>query len=180
MLKEIVIPTINMNEYNGNTIETGLVIMSNDSHVNAIIIPFYPSESVKSIQVCYTFKNNSSTIIQDVSYQNGTIVISLIEEVRKHQGVFYMEVNVYFNYSQATIVKMSAVVKRSLLDTQGEFLFNHYYKLFEEYEKELEEFKNGLLVGYSDEFTERLKKMLADYENNRIGLTSIKIGVVEE
>lgn len=180
MLKEIFLPPINMSEYDGNTIETGLVIMSNDSRVNAIVLPFYPNETIKSIQVCYNFKNNSSTIIQDVAYQNGNIVIPLIEEVRKHQGVFYMEVNVYFNHSQATVARLSAIVKRSMLDNSGEFLFNHYYKLFQDYEKELEDFKNGLLVGYSDEFTERLKKMLADYENNRIGLTSIKIGVVEE
>ena len=180
MLKEIVLPPINMNDYDGNLVETGLVVMSNDNLVNTFVIPFTTKEPIKSIQVCYTFKNNSSVIIQEVEYLDGNIVIPLIEEVRKHNGIFYLEVNGYFNHSQATLINLSAIVKRSNLDNSGEFLFNHYYKLFQEYEKELEDFKNGLLVGYSDEFTQRLKKMLSDYENNRIGLTSIKIGVVEE
>lgn len=180
MLKEIHLPLIDMNEYDGKVVETGLVVMSNDRQSNAFVIPFISSESIKTIQACYTFKGNSSVIIQEVFCNNNQIVIPLIEDVRKHLGVFYVEVNVYFNHSQATIMKLSAVTHKSDIDSSGEILFNHYYKLFEEYEKELEDFKNGLLIGYSDEFTERLKKMLADYENNRIGLTSIKIGVVEE
>lgn len=180
MLKEIVLPPINMNDYDGNLVETGLVVMSNDNRVNAFVIPFTTKEAIKSIQVCYTFKNNSSVIIQEALFENNQITIPLVKEVRKHRGVFFLEINVYFKYSQATVLKLSAITKRSDIDDSGEFLFNHYYKLFEEYERELENFKNGLIGGYDDKFAKQLKIMLDDYHKNGFGLSSVKIGDVEE
>lgn len=176
MLKEITLPPIDMKKFSDQPIDSNLIIMSNDFNVNELVIPFYEMNVFDSYEAFYSFQGNTSIIIQEVYKHNNEIRIPIVNDVRKHKGIFTIELNASSSSSKTTLLKVNVMVKRSNIDSNSEFLFNHYYKLFEDYEKELEDFKNGIVGVYSDEFIKRITKMLADYENGRIGITAHKIG----
>ena len=178
MLKEITLPPIDMKKFSDQTIDSNLVIMSHDFNANELVIPFYEKNVFDTYEAFYSFQGNTSIIIQEVYNTNNEIRIPIVNDVRRHKGIFTIELNASSASSKATLLKLNVVVKRSNIDSNSEFLFNHYYKLFEDYEKELEDLKNGIVGGYSDEFMKRITKMLADYENRRIGITTNKIGEV--
>ena len=178
MLKEIVLPPIDMKNFSDQTIDSNLLIMSHDFNVNELVIPFYESNVFDTYEAFYSFQGNTSIIIQEVYNQHNEIRIPIVNDVRKHKGIFTIELNASSGSARTTLLKLNGMVKRSNIDSNSEFLFNHYYKLFEDYEKELEDFKNGIIVGYTDEFIKRLNKMLSDYENGRTGIAAHKIGEV--
>ena len=178
MSKEIVLPPIDMKNFSDQAIDSNIIIMSHDFNVNELVIPFYETTVFDTYEAFYTFQGNTSIIIQEVYKQHNEIRIPIVNDVRRHKGIFTIELNASSASTQVTLLKVNVLVKRSNIDSNSEFLFNHYYKLFEDYEKELEDLKNGIVGGYSDEFVKRINKMLSDYENRRIGITTNKIGEV--
>ena len=144
MLKEIVLPPVDMKNFSSQPIDTNLIIMSHDFNVNELVIPFYETNVFDTYEAFYTFQGNTSIIIQEVYSLNNEIRIPIVNDVRRHKGIFTIELNASSGSTKATLLKLNVMVKRSNIDSNSEFLFNHYYKLFEDYEKELEELNNGL------------------------------------
>ena len=143
MLKEIVLPPIDMKKFSDQPIDSNLIIMSHDFNVNELVIPFYETNVFDTYEAFYSFQGNTSIIIQEVYKQNNEIRIPIVNDVRRHKGIFTIELNASSNSTQATLLKLNVMVKRSNIDSNSEFLFNHYYKLFEDYEKEIAELNNA-------------------------------------
>ena len=144
MLKEITLPPIDMKKFSDQTIDSNLIIMSHDFNVNELVIPFYETTVFDTYEAFYSFQGNTSIIIQEVYNNNNEIRIPIVNDVRRHKGIFTIELNASSASTKATLLKLNVMVRRSNIDSNSEFLFNHYYKLFEDYEKELEDLKNGL------------------------------------
>ena len=143
MLKEIVLPPIDMKKFSDQPIDSNLIIMSHDFNVNELVIPFYEGNGFDTYEAFYTFQGNTSIIIQEVTNQHNEIRIPIVNDVRRHKGIFTIELNASGGSSQATLLKLNVMVKRSNIDSNSEFLFNHYYKLFEDYEKEIADLNNA-------------------------------------
>ena len=144
MLKEITLPPIDMKKFSDQTIDSNLVIMSHDFNANELVIPFYEKNVFDTYEAFYSFQGNTSIIIQEVYNTNNEIRIPIVNDVRRHKGIFTIELNASSGSTQTTLMKLNVLVKRSNIDSNSEFLFNHYYKLFEDYEKEIEDLKNGI------------------------------------
>ena len=143
MLKEITLPPIDMKKFSDQTIDSNLVIMSHDFNANELVIPFYEKNVFDTYEAFYSFQGNTSIIIQEVYNTNNEIRIPIVNDVRRHKGIFTIELNASSGSTQATLMKLNVLVKRSNIDSNSEFLFNHYYKLFEDYEKEIAELNNA-------------------------------------
>ena len=143
MLKEIVLPPIDMKKFSDQPIDTNLIIMSHDFNVNELVIPFYEGNGFNTYEAFYSFQGNTSIIIQEVFNQHNEIRIPIVNDVRKHKGIFTIELNASSASTKATLLKLNVMVKRSNIDSNSEFLFNHYYKLFEDYEKEIADLNNA-------------------------------------
>ena len=159
MLKEITLPPIDMKNFSDQTIDSNLIIMSHDFNVNELVIPFYETTVFDTYEAFYTFQGNTSIIIQEVYNQHNEIRIPIVNDVRRHKGIFTIELNASSGSNQATLLKLNVMVRRSNIDSNSEFLFNHYYKLFEDYEKELEDLTNGIKSTIGTQVTQSQKRL---------------------
>ena len=132
MLKEIVLPPIDMKKFSDQPIDSNLIIMSHDFNVNELVIPFYEATVFDTYEAFYSFQGNTSIIIQEVYNNNNEIRIPIVNDVRRHKGIFTIELNASSASTKATLLKLNVMVRQSNIDSNSEFLFNHYYKLLEE------------------------------------------------